>query len=68
MTTAHTNGATEIPGRDAFEEMAKYGIKRVSIEYFYFGAYGYVDLKDAIAQAKREAPPGRVDRGSFSRR
>jgi len=68
MTTAHMNGATEIPGPEAFDEMAKYGIKRVSIEYFYFGAYGYVDLKDAIAQAKREAPPGRVGRSSFSRR
>lgn len=68
MTPAHMNGATEIPGPEAFEEMARYGIKRVAIEYFYFGARGYLNLKDAIAQAKREAPPGRVGRGSFSRR
>jgi hypothetical protein len=67
MAPAHMNGATEIPGSDAFEEMAKYGIKRVSIEYFYFGSYGYLDLKDAIAQAKRETPPDRVVRSSFSR-
>lgn len=36
------------------EEMSRYGIRKVSIEYFYLGMYGYVDLKDAVAQAKRE--------------
>ncbi|WP_169566751.1 hypothetical protein [Sneathiella limimaris] len=34
-------------------EMAKYGIKRVPVDYFFFGKYRYSNLKDALAQAKR---------------
>ena len=35
------------------EEMQKYGIKRVSADYFHVGRYRYSDLNDAMAQAKR---------------
>lgn len=35
------------------EEMQKYGIKRVPIDYFHINGFRYSDLKDAVAQAKR---------------
>lgn len=54
MTKAQSNDQDKTLSPEAFEEMAKYGIKRVSVEYFYFGMYGYRDLNDALAQAKRE--------------
>lgn len=54
MTTMQTTDMRETNSRIDAEEMTKYGIKKVSIEYFYLGEYGYPDLKDAIAQAKRE--------------
>ncbi|PQA87154.1 hypothetical protein CW354_14035 [Marinicaulis flavus] len=44
----------ETPGQNEAEEMSRYGIKKVSIEYFYLGMYGYFNLKDAVAQAKRD--------------
>ena len=30
----------------------KYGIKRVSVDYFYLGDFRYTKLQDAVAQAK----------------
>jgi len=39
---------------DETKEMAKYGIIRTPVDYFYYGTYRYTDLKDAIAQAKRQ--------------
>lgn len=45
---------SEASSQNDAEEMSKYGIRKVSIEYFYHGMYGYLDLKDAIAQARRE--------------
>jgi len=43
------------PSQDTaeLEEMAKYGILRVSVNYYHFGEFRYSTLKDAIAQAKR---------------
>ena len=32
----------------------KYGISRVPADYFHYGKYRYTNLKDAIAQAKRD--------------
>ena len=34
--------------------MAKYGITRVPIDYFHYGGFRYTNLKDAVAQAKRQ--------------
>jgi hypothetical protein len=42
---------------DAIKEMLELGIERVSIDYFYFKEYRYTDLKDAVAQAKRQLRP-----------
>ena len=38
------------------EEMAKYGIALVPVDYFHYGKFRYTNLKDAIAQAKRDHP------------
>ena len=35
------------------EEMERYGILRVTVNYYHFGDFRYTSLKDAIAQAKR---------------
>jgi hypothetical protein len=36
------------------EEMAKYGITRVPVDYFCYGEFRYTNVKDAIAYAKRQ--------------
>ena len=36
------------------EEMERYGITRVPVDYFHVGEYRYTVLADAVAQAKRE--------------
>lgn len=40
-------------GGEAGEAMAKYGIIRVRVDNFYYGAFRYTNLDDAIAEAKR---------------
>lgn len=35
------------------DEMAKYEITRVPVDYFHFREFRYTNLKDAVAQAKR---------------
>jgi hypothetical protein len=35
------------------KEMATYGIVRIPVDYFHFGAFRYTSVKDALAQAKR---------------
>jgi hypothetical protein len=37
--------------------MAKYGITRVPVDYFHYGDFRYTNLKDAVAQAKRQRRP-----------
>lgn len=36
------------------EEMRKYGITHVPVDYFHFGRYRYTSLDAAVAEAKRE--------------
>jgi hypothetical protein len=36
------------------KEMVSYGITRVPVDYFHCGPFRYSNLKDAIAQAKRQ--------------
>ena len=40
------------------EEMARYGITRVPVDYFHYGKYRYTSLEDAIAEAKRQQRTG----------
>lgn len=35
-------------------EMARYGITRVPVDYFHYNGFRYTNLKDAVAQAKRD--------------
>jgi hypothetical protein len=45
-----------LPATDA--EMAKYGITRVPVDYFHYKGFRYTNLKDAVAQAKRDGCAG----------
>jgi len=38
---------------EAKDEMARYGITRVPVDYFHYKQYRYTNLADAVAQAKR---------------
>jgi hypothetical protein len=51
----HSEGHPGVEQKDA-DEMAKYGITRVSVNYFHYGDFRYTNLADAIAQAKRQQP------------
>lgn len=48
-----TGPQTESLGQTDAEEMAKYGITRVPVDYYHWRRYRYTTLQDAIAQAKR---------------
>ena len=34
--------------------METYGITRIPVDYFHFGGFRYTNLKDAVAEAKRQ--------------
>jgi hypothetical protein len=60
MITEHEHRSDADLGREAVEEMAKYGITCTQISQFFYGGYRYTNLADAIAEAKRH--PTQVDR------
>lgn len=39
---------------NSHDEMAKYGITRVSVDQYHYKQYRYTHLNEAIAQAERE--------------
>jgi hypothetical protein len=41
---------------DIADQMARYGITRVPVDYFHVGEFRYSNLEDAIAEAKRQHP------------
>jgi hypothetical protein len=45
--------SSDLSPEDA-EQMEKYGIIRIPMDYFYCGKFRYTNLKDAIAQAQRQ--------------
>jgi len=53
MTTTNRNNRPPTAKPEAKDEMAKYGITRVPIDYFHYKQYRYTNLADAVAQAKR---------------
>ena len=57
MTSSDRNDSCPACGADADEEMKKYGITRIPVDYFHYGEFRYTNLKDAIAQAKRQQRP-----------
>ena len=54
MTTQRTDEAHQAKASDTEQEMAKYGITCVPVDYFHLGDFRYTNLKDAVAQAKRQ--------------
>lgn len=54
MTTADPKDSKTALSAEDTEEMVKFGIIRVSVDYFHCGNFRYTNLKDAIAQAKRQ--------------
>lgn len=57
MTSADGKEASAAFSPEAAEEMAKYGITRVPVDYFHYGSFRYTNLEDAVAEAKRQQPP-----------
>ena len=53
MTKPDNNNEKIIAAKIENDEMGKYGITRVPVDYFHVGPYRYTNLADAIAQAKR---------------
>jgi len=43
---------------ESIKLMEKHGIIRVPVDYFQFGEFRYTNLRDAIAQAKRQEHSG----------
>ncbi|HSS66551.1 MAG TPA: hypothetical protein VLS27_19130, partial [Gammaproteobacteria bacterium] len=56
MASADRNESNSAISPEATEEMAKYGITRVPVDCFHYKEFRYTNLKDAIAQAKRQQP------------
>jgi hypothetical protein len=46
-------------GPEVAKEMLEFGITRVSIDHFHYKDFRYTNVKDAIAQAKRQQAVGR---------
>jgi hypothetical protein len=58
MTATENRESSGATAMGAAETMAKYGIKRVPVDYFYYKAFRYTNLDDAIAEARRQNPTG----------
>ena len=56
MTTASCKKRRPNATPEARDDMARYGITRVPVEYFHYKQYRYTNLADAVAQAKRAQP------------
>jgi len=54
MTTQRTDETHQANTSDTKQEMAKYGITCVPVDYFHLGDFRYTNLKDAVAEAKRQ--------------
>jgi hypothetical protein len=54
MKTATYDELASAFGPEAADEMLRFGIAQVSVDYFHYKEFRYTNLKDAIAQAKRQ--------------
>lgn len=43
----------DMPNTALAENMARYGITRVPVHYYHYGAFRYTTLQEAMAEAKR---------------
>lgn len=54
MPSAERKEPNTAPGPEVTEEMVKFGVTRVAVDYFLCGNFRYTNLEDAVAQAKRQ--------------
>ena len=52
MTSQNIKDTSQAPSASEVEEMAKYDIIRVPVDYFHYRQFRYTNLEDALAQAK----------------
>ena len=52
-SAAPKNSSPSLSPADA-KTMETHGITRVPVDYFYFGGFRYTNLKDAVAEARRQ--------------
>jgi hypothetical protein len=57
MSDSDKTAPVENRDTDTAEEILKLGITRVPVDVFRLGDFRYTNLKDAIAQAKRQQRP-----------
>lgn len=57
MTTEFGRETVPGDGPEMQKEMAEHGITRTLVDCFHYGEYRYTNLKDAVAQAKRDKLP-----------
>jgi hypothetical protein len=60
MTPADRNETSSAINPEATEEMAKYGITRVPIDYFHYKGYRYTNLDDATCSGEAGARSGSI--------
>lgn len=58
MTSTNHDEASAGSQSEAANEMDRYGITRVPVDYFHFGQYRYTHLEDAVAEAERQRHKG----------
>ena len=56
MTTTNRKNQRPAAKPGDRDDMARYGITRVPVDYFHYKQYRYTNLADAVAQAKRAQP------------
>ncbi len=54
MASAEQKDPSQDLSDDELNDMKKHGITRSEVSYFHCGAYRYTNLKDAVAEAKRQ--------------
>lgn len=54
MTSTQHDRASAGSHSQRAQEMDKHGITCVPVDYFHLGQYRYTNLKDAVAEAKRQ--------------
>jgi len=58
MAPENLNKTDPATDPESIKLMEKHGIIRVPVDYFWLGEFRYTNLKDAIAQAKRQERAG----------
>lgn len=66
MNPTTTGTGETLVDQEASGAMAHYGIARRPIDYFHYKDYRYTSLTNAVAQARRDEAPTRIDdRGAY---